>query len=370
VRAVGRQHIYLIPAAGGEPRRLTFDDRYISGLAWTADGHEIVFSSGGSFCRVSKSGGNPRLLAGIGESCWVPAIPRYGRRLAFARGTRDDNIWRIEAPQTKGAAMPAEKLIASTREDANPVFSPDGKRIAFTSSRSGMRQVWACNSDGSNPVQLTSFSEPGAELSSWSPGGKQIAFNSALRGNWDVYVIGSEGGTARRLTTDIADDVRPSWSGDGRWIYFGSNRTGAYQVWKIPAEGGTPVQVTRKGGMIPFESPDGKFVYYTKGRGVNNAWRVPVEGGEEVPVLENLRSQWTITADGLYFLGQAKDAAPSGKWFIQFFDFATRQVTPAVALEKEPEWLIPPAVSPDGRTFLYNQVDTGEADLMLVEDFR
>jgi Tol biopolymer transport system component len=229
-------------------------------------------------------------------------------------------------------------------------------------------QVWVCDSDGSNPVQLTS-GEPGAELSSWSPDGRHIAFNSSVKGNWDIYVISSQGGAPRQLTAADSVDSSPSWSRDGRWIYFGSNRTGAWQVWKVLVEGGTPVQVTKYGGCRAVESPDGKFLYYTKDRIVSDAWKVPVGGGEEVPVLENLESRWATAEKGLYFLGQAQGAAPGGKWFIQFFAFATKQVTPVVALEKEP-FPEPPAVSPDGQTFLYTQVDTVESDLMLVENFR
>ena len=66
------------------------------------------------------------------------------------------------------------------------------------------------------------------------------------------------------MTTDPANDGNPSWSRDGRWIYFDSARTGEQQVWKIPADGGDAIQVTRDGGFAPLESPDGKFIYYTK----------------------------------------------------------------------------------------------------------
>ena len=230
-------------------------------------------------------------------------------------------------------------------------------------------QVWVCDSDGSNPVQLTPLGGPGAELSSWSPDGGHIAFNSSVKGNWDIYVISSQGGAPRQLTAENSVDSAPSWSRDGRWVYFGSNRTVTWQVWKVPVEGGAPVQVTKNGGWRAVESPDGKFVYYTKDRTADDAWKVPVGGGDEVPVLENLEGRWAIAEKGLYFFGRAKGAAPGAKWFIQLFDFATKQVTPVVALEKEP-FVEPPAVSPDGRTFLYTQVDTGETDLMLVENFR
>jgi len=367
---VGRYDIYLVPSAGGDPERLTFDNRWGGGLTWTPDGREVVFESQGWIWKISRSGGTPDRLAGVGRNARLPAISRGGQRLAFVQRVGDTNIWRVEAPDPKRAHRPETKLIASTRTDHNPQYSPDGKRIAFTSDRSGTRQVWVCDSDGSNPAQLTSFSGPGAELSSWSPDGGHIAFNSRLKGNWDIYVISARGGAARQLTTHSAVDARPSWSRDGRWIYFASNRTGAFQVWKVAAEGGTPVQVTKNGGYLALESADGRFIYYTKDQGVNDAWRVPVEGGEEVLILGNSQNRWSVVEKGLHFYDREGGAATEAKWFIQFFDFATGQVTPVVALEKEPNLWIPPAVSPDGQTFLITQTDVDETDLMLVENFR
>jgi Tol biopolymer transport system component len=361
VQQVGLWDIYLAPAGGGDPKQLTFDGRWIGGLVWTPDGRGVVFSSQGWMWRISASGGEPDRIAGVGGNALLPAISRGGQRLAF---------WRVEAPDPKGAPKPATKLIASTRLDSDPEYSPDGKRIAFTSGRSGSNQVWVCDSDGSNPVQLTSFSGPGASLSSWSPDGQYIAFNSILKGNFDIYVTSARGGVARQLTTHSALDARPSWSRDGRWIYFASNRTGAWQVWKIPSEGGTPVQVTKNGGYRALESVDGRFIYYTKDQGVDDAWRVPVEGGEEVLVLGNLQTRWSVVERGLYFFDREESAATGAKWFIKFFDFEAGEVRPIVALDKGPETGGAPAVSPDGRSFLYWREDVGEADLMLVENFR
>jgi Tol biopolymer transport system component len=63
-----------------------------------------------------------------------------------------------------------------------------------------------------------------------------------------------EAGSAHSPT----NEVKPSWSHDGKWIYFSSSRTGAVEIWKIPAAGGEPIQVTRDGGYVAFESLDGK----------------------------------------------------------------------------------------------------------------
>jgi Tol biopolymer transport system component len=373
----GIADIYLLPVAGGEPRRLTFDNQAIAGLAWTPDGREIVFSSNraGEFnlWRIPASGGSPKHLAWAGENSWFPAISQQGHRLVFARFQLDTNIYRMEVRPSTAERKPPTKLIASTRDDANPYYSPDGKRIVFASNRSGNYELWVCDSDGSNPVQLTSFGYA-APWGGWSPDGKWIAFDSNLKGNWDVYVIDAEGGAPRRLTTHPGEDARGSWSPDGRWIYFCSERTGSPQVWKVPAEGGASVQVTKQGGWTPMVSPDGKFVYYSKTRGPSSLWRVSAEGGEEVPVLPDyLRSSagnWVPVDDGIYFADweEFELLGPTKGWikFLQFDTGRVRKVMPvgtawpASAL----------SISPDGRWFLYPQVDDYGDDLVLVENFR
>jgi Tol biopolymer transport system component len=249
-RRSGVKDLYVISSAGGEPRRLTSEDRFISGVFWTTDGREIVYSSSAtkwaesaSLWRVSVSGGSPRRFAAGRENAWDPSISRQGNRLAFTRRAVDVNIWRLEASGAGGFQKPT-RLIASTQVESAPVFSPDGKRIAFSSNRSGTLQVWVCDRDGSHVDQLTSFPEPGAALSTWSPDGRYIAFSSSGRGNGDIYVIAAQGGAPRQLTAESSTEGAPNWSRNGRWVYFASNRTGRLEIWKVPAEGGTAVQVT------------------------------------------------------------------------------------------------------------------------------
>src|SRR6516225_7279261 len=157
---------------------------------------------------------------------------------------------------SSGQSPPPTKLIASTEFDGSQQFSPDGKRIVFASSRSGSVEIWVCDSDGSNPWQLTFVGGRGAGTPRWSPDSRQVAFDAGPEGNGDIFVVSVEGGRPRRLTTDASNDVVPSWSRDGKWVYFASDRTGAWQTWKMPAEGGQAVQVTKHGGFTAFESMD------------------------------------------------------------------------------------------------------------------
>ena len=264
-------------------------------------------------------------------------------------------------------------FIFSTQDDVDPQFSPDGRRIVFVSERSGHPEIWVCNGDGLSPLQLTSFQGPAVTTPRWSPDGRRIAFDSdAKGGRFDIWVIGADGGKPVRMTTHPANDGDPSWSHDGRWIYFDSARTGEgeQQVWKMPADGGEAIQLTCDGGWAPLESPDGRFLYYTKYLWDTSLWRVPVDGGQSAKVLEGLSAyvNLAIVDTGIYFV-------PHSLTSIQFLDLRTNQIRRIASFER-PVGMGDLggglAISPDGQWILYTntRADQGGAELRLVENFR
>jgi Tol biopolymer transport system component len=243
----------------------------------------------------------------------------------------------------------------------------DGKKIAFQSGRSGSLEVWVCEADGSNAVQLTSFGGPDVTTPRLSPDGERVGFDSNAAGEFDIYVVSVNGGKPQRLTMDPANDGNPSWSHDGQWIYFDSARTRAQQVWKMPANGGEAVQVTKDGGYAPLESPDGKFLYYTKALFSGSLWRIPVEGGEASKVLDGLTfyENLAIADGGLYFVPTTNKTGDSS---IQFLSFATNKISKIATFEKALLWGL--TVSPDGKWIVSGQERQSGSELMLVENFR
>jgi Tol biopolymer transport system component len=263
----------------------------------------------------------------------------------------------------------AELFISSTWRDDKPRYSPDGKNIAFTSSRSGFSEIWVSKADGSNPVRMTFFGGPLIGHANWSPDGQWLVFHARPEGQADVFVMPAAGGPAKRLTTNLADDTLPSYSHDGRWIYFSSARSGQDQIWRMPAAGGKAVQLTTSGGSAPIESPDGKAVFYRvpdeNGRGI---WRMPSGGGKSVKVAgptHDFPSGFAVTADGLYF-----PAPPhfGDQRFIRFFSFSTGQSRPVAVASHA--FHLGMSVSPDSKYVLFDQVDEAGSDLMLIENFR
>jgi Tol biopolymer transport system component len=358
--------------AGGEPVRLTSLATLNAVYpAWMPDGEDVLFSAKGIFWRQSIRGERPPVpLPFVGEDGIMPAVSRPlssdKARLVYVRSLADLNIWRVETPFSGSPSRSAPIVsIASTREDSNAQLSPDGRRVAFASNRSGQYEIWLADLDGSNAVQLTSM---GAEVTGtprWSPDGQTIAFDSIVAGQFEVYVIPTSGGKPRRVTSHTANDQIPSFSRDGKWVYFSSNRTGEHQIWKIPATGGDAVQVTHNIGYVAFESPDGAYVYYTQTlTNPSDLWRLPTSGGQPVKVLTGVINRaFTVLERGIYYISRS-----AGEARLQYFDFASG--TSTTVAENLGELLNGVTASPDGRTILYTRVDSSVADLMLVENFR
>jgi dipeptidyl aminopeptidase/acylaminoacyl peptidase len=287
--------------------------------------------------------------------------------LAYVHLKFNNNIWRRGL--NSFVASPPDKFISSTRMESGPQFSPDGRKVAFESTRSGGYEVWLCRSDGSGLMQLTHLNPSVTGTPRWSPDGQQIVFDSRPAGNSDIFVIDVQGGPPRKLTSEPSNEGVPSWSRDGRWIYFGSDRSGNWEVWKMPSTGGSAVQVTHHGGFAGFESPDGKFLYYAKGLTVPGLWRIPANGGDEVELISSLEAghwgYWAVVENGIYYLDTTTKPG------IAFFDLVTRRATRVFDLENRPARQAPGlAVSPDNKTILYTQWDASDSDIVLVENFR
>jgi Tol biopolymer transport system component len=372
--------VYMIPLSSaltptGAAVRIAPETGTVGGLAWTPDDTGLVFSSGphnavlrrlyrAPAAQPSANRQNhPELLA-FGDQATDVDVSANGR-LVYVTRFRDSNIWQL-ALNGNDQTNPTQ-LVSSTFDELTPDYSPDGQRLAFTSTRSGTEEIWVSRRDGSNAMVVTTMRGPLCANPRWSPDGSTILFNSRREGSSDLYVIRLDTGGVTRLTQDAGEEVEPRWSRDGRTIYFGSNRTGRLEVWKMSANGGPAVQITRQGGTTATESPDRRFLYYAKQSAGRSIWRVPVEGGEETPVVEGLSHSlnFVVAERGLYLLaGRSIARLPAS---IDFFEYATGKRMTRLALGTAAGAGM--ALSPDERSLLFATIDRAGSDLMVIENF-
>jgi Tol biopolymer transport system component len=358
------------------PTRITWFNRYSGTPAWMPDGRSILFASGSQHnptlwrievpARDGASAKAEQLPFGR-EGAIEPAVSRQGR-IAYLRFSVDSDIWRLELRRGKNGPQAVgvpKRLISSTRLDHVPHYSPDGKRIAFASDRSGSHEIWVCDSDGSNAVQLTSFGGPYTADPVWSSDGKWIFFQSRA----DLYRISAEGGPASRLAS-LGHDVphgatATGWQDNG--LYSAPDPSGVLQVWRKPVTGGQPVQITRNGGEFEYESADRQLIFYMKPTSADpeseSLWEMSVRQRDERKVLETVFDHcFDFVKDGIYFIANRRHPQ------VQFFSFSTRRIVTVAALPRTLVWGF--SVSPDGRWLLYSELVPFRANLMLVEGYR
>ena len=345
----------------------------VGSVAWTEDSRDLIVSIAvnvpSPLYRVSAEGGKPQALLWTGSGALGATVAPKGRRLAFTRSARDTNIWQVSLDGNRRSEAPLRKLASSSFREVFPQYSPDGLHLAFHSSRGGSVQIWTSNADGSGAVQITSMDAMATTGSPrWSPDGRSIAFDSNSGGNTHVYVVPSEGGRVRAVTTGSAQNYIATWSADGRWLYFTSNRSGRAQIWRTASSGGDAQQVTQQSAEAPTVSPDGKWLYYTKRDGADGLWRMPIDGTEqqeELIAADVFRYNYAIARDGVYWVPAAATDRTSS---IRFLNLSTHAATELLRIDKPVDLGL--AVSPDGDTLLFTQIDYIGQDLMLVENFR
>ncbi len=371
----GAAVLQSLPIRGGQPKTISPSRPFPNpnGLTWSADDEKLIYSlyslANGNLTselgQLTVASGSMKQLSFAG-SAMQPAVSARNGELAYSSLSTSLNIWRRDLLHPKS---PAVELMPSSRAQFDAQYSPDGKRIAFVSFRSGIQGVWVSASDGSNLVQI---SNPHDESGSpqWSPDGNKIAFDSHPRDRWEIYVVDVGEGKPKKLVTNISGVIRPHWSRDGKWIYFRSNGSDRTGIYRCSAVGGEAIALSQDtDGLVPQESFDGKTVYFADSSARTVLRKVSLralpgtgsEGGDGLPRVSNA-GVWTVSPGGIYYVPAE---APKS---VRYFDFATKQMRPILEVDKYFGSGL--SVSPDGRWILYSMVGDVSSDIMLVDHFQ
>ena len=203
-----------------------------------------------------------------------PRISPDGRRLAATVGIggRGD-IWVFDLA---GGAQPLK--LTFKNHNTFPVWSPDGKRIAFLSVNAGGGHVFGVASDGGtlDPEQLTR-GQAGEVPLAWSPDGASLLFFGTLS---RLQVLNMADRTARPWLSSRFEEFGATFSPDGKWVAYGSTQSGRLEIWMRPLSGtGAAVRVSSDGGHDPVWARDGRDIFYTNGSQLLSADVTADDGG-------------------------------------------------------------------------------------------
>ena len=347
-------------------------------LAWSVDSQRIIFRplhlgsvpvtrAETALSEISTNGGDPVDLA-FAQGAYAPAIARQGNRLAYVKGGEIGQIWRSD---TRSGLM-RSAFAPATVEQFAPDISPDGRRIAFESDRSGSHEVWVANLDGSDAIQLSNFHVQPTGTPRWSPDGRWIVFDSRETGRASLFLVDPAIAIPKQISTSGLPASVPRWSADGKQIYFTSESTDPANrgfIYRVAAEGGIPEEVAQTRGYNAQQSNDGRFLYFFAGSDINAEIHVlDLTTGREQPLKGMPRiaypTDWVLRPKGIFFVEYGPK--PS----IDFFDFSSQGITRKIPLDRQPNAWGGLSLSPDETWLAYSQVHESRSDLVLVEGFR
>jgi len=240
----GNPDIYVMRADGTDVRRLTRDQAQDSSPNWSPDGSRVYFASDRSgswrLYRMPVSGAKPTpIRTGKIKTAFEPRVSADGKLIAFESFDQSGHAT-VQIVRASGGR--SRSLTPAGLEDTGPSWGPRGSRLVLSrgSPKIGTYSLYTVDAKTGKSQRLTS-PPAGASDSEpdWSPSGKSVAFTRLLDdGNYDVYrTVARPGSSAKRLTTDPAEDGGPTWSPDEKTIIFRSARTDSYRLWKMSAGG-------------------------------------------------------------------------------------------------------------------------------------
>lgn len=259
---------------------------------------KIIITLLGSICALS-------ITAPVGQGF---AAVKNGK-IAFTsdRDGAADDIYTMDSDGSN-----VVRLTDDPAEDANPVWSPDGSQLMFSSLRNGNYDIYTLQSDGSGLKQITSNSalEIGID---WSPDGSKILLYSKQNNNTDVYTVNSDGSEMTRLTEDAASDVASDWSADGSKILFYSLRDGNREIYTMNADGTDETRLTdySQEDTGAKWSPDGQRILYSSDLNTSTAFNREItimnadgtgkQNLSQMSLTDEQRPEWSPEGDQIVF---------------------------------------------------------------------
>ncbi len=224
----------------------------------------------------------------------------------------------------------------------SPAWTPEGKRIAFTSYLRRNPDLYLIDVDGKNLQLFSRY--PGLNVSpSWSPDGKKIALMMGMEGKSDIYLIDTNGGNPRKLTKGHGNEASPTWSPEGEWIAFVSDRSGSPQIYIMARDGSNVRRLTFEGSYNtnPSWSPKGdRIAFCARAEGHFQICTIGTDGSGLRKMTSNSGNNenpsWS--PDGRYIAFSSNRTGASKIFIMNANGFNQRALTPSKGGESGPAW--------------------------------
>jgi len=221
-----------------------------------------IYGRGGELSR-RRGTGLAAITSGISDYRGL-SVDAAGIVAVTANFRENSNIEATSVTGNPRADSDGARILTEDNEgDYRPIWSPDGSKIAFTSTRTGYRSIWVMNGDGSAARELTpvrsDYGWPG-----WSPDGKSVSYACNRTGNHEVYLQALEGGPPRRITHSAVFNGQAAFTPDGRWLFYESaDRSGNPILKRADLSTGASEVFANEDDEFPTVSPDGRLVAVT-----------------------------------------------------------------------------------------------------------
>lgn len=333
----GEFALLLVDTASGDSREIRMPSHMpVSGPSWAgnegliyAQGSSIIGDDGDPLSRVvrhSLASGEERTLF------WEEELfPFIGQRLdSTTLGVLDADSLIFHTTSTRqalqevsldGSEAERRELTRGEGRDRQPVYSPDGREVLFSSNRSGNLDLWGVDLETDELRQLTDDLgqdyDPGL-----SPDGETLVWTSDRSGNFEIWIADADGSGGRQLTQDGVDAENPTMTADGQWVVYWSSHPEKSGVWKIRPDGSDLSRVANGQFSNSEVSPDGRYVAYLSQRpgdletmifvsDIERAKSVPFQIRVGTPaVVENIifgRCRWALDGRTIAFVGADED---------------------------------------------------------------
>jgi Tol biopolymer transport system component len=211
---------------------------------------------------IGRSGSKIQDAGAAGGWTGVDLSPDGKRAAGHRHEAEGGDIWIFEA----GNTTPSKFTFDAAQDNSMPIWSPDGRRIAFGSRRNGKWGLYVKDADNTRSEELLLESERPAMPMSWS-GDQLVYWTSGPKTAGDIWSVAVASGAGERKPVPVlqtpADERNPQVSPDGKWIAYSSNETGRSEIYIRPfPEGAGKIQVSVNGGVFPRWRRDGKELYF------------------------------------------------------------------------------------------------------------